>query len=77
MKSRTNPPQPKAQTSTTTSPAFSYDSHRGTDTWRVVEKAIDDLVENNDIAETTRRDYIVGYICKELEELEPKGKRPK
>jgi hypothetical protein len=34
-----------------------------------VERAIQDLVENHDIAETTRREYIVGYICKQLEKL--------
>jgi len=33
----------------------------------IVEKAIQDLVENHDIVETARRDYIVGTICKKLE----------
>jgi hypothetical protein len=38
-----------------------------------VDKAIADLVENQDIIENTRRDYIVGYFCKKLERLLPKN----
>jgi hypothetical protein len=45
---------------------FPYDVYKGTEVWRIVEKAICDLVENGDIVETTRRDYIVGYICKQI-----------
>jgi len=48
--------------------AFPYDSYKGEKIWRVVEKAMQDLVENHDIVETTHRDYIVGYICKMLEQ---------
>ena len=36
--------------------------------WKIVNKAIDDLVKNQDIKETTHRRYIVGYICKLLSE---------
>ncbi|MGD0631503.1 MAG: hypothetical protein ABR987_19405 [Terracidiphilus sp.] len=39
--------------------------------WEVVNAAIDDLVKNGDLVETTRRDYIVGYICKKLGGLLP------
>jgi hypothetical protein len=46
--------------------------HRGTPVWKLVDKAINDLVENKDLVETTRRDYIVGYICEKLERLLPK-----
>ena len=46
-----------------------YEMHRGTPAWQLVDKAINDLVENEDIVETTRRDYIVGYICEKLERL--------
>jgi len=49
--------------------AFPYDVYKGTRVWMTVERAIQDLVENHDIAETTRREYIVGYICKQLEKL--------
>jgi tRNA threonylcarbamoyladenosine modification (KEOPS) complex Cgi121 subunit len=44
-----------------------YEIYRETAVWRVIEEAIDDLVGNNDIVEKTRRDYIVGYICKKLQ----------
>ena len=37
-----------------------------TRTWQFVSKAIDDLVKNGDIEEKTRREYIIGYICKFL-----------
>ncbi|HXR40173.1 MAG TPA: hypothetical protein VN776_13830 [Terracidiphilus sp.] len=53
----------------TASPTFPYDRYRNTELWQTVEKAIHDLVENHDIAETTRQEYIVGYICKRLEKL--------
>lgn len=32
--------------------------------WKIVDKAIEDLVHNKDIKESTNREYIVGYICK-------------
>jgi hypothetical protein len=46
--------------------------HRETPVWKVVDNDINDLVENGDITETTRRDYIVGYICKKVQRLLPK-----
>jgi hypothetical protein len=49
--------------------ASPYDLYKETKEWKIVEKAIQDLVENNDIAETTGRDYIVGYLCKQLAKL--------
>lgn len=72
--------QPNAEKTTAQeeiSRAFPYDLYQGTDTWRTVERAIIDLVKNRDIAETTPREYIVGYICKQFEEREAQGKRPK
>lgn len=36
--------------------------------WQTIDKAIDDLVKNKDIEETTHRSYIVGYLCKQLSE---------
>jgi hypothetical protein len=32
--------------------------------WRAVEKAVADLVKNQDLVENEYREYIVGYICK-------------
>jgi hypothetical protein len=46
--------------------------YRGTPAWKILDKAIADLVDNTDIVEQTRRDYIVGYICKKLQRVLPK-----
>lgn len=53
-----------------------YEKYRGTALWEAVNNAVEKLVENNDIMEETRRDYIVGFICKELEEALPKPGSP-
>ncbi len=45
-----------------------YDLYRGTPLWIQVEKAITDLVTNRDIVETTPRNYIVGYLCQEIQQ---------
>lgn len=39
--------------------------------WKIVDEAINDLVKNRDLIETTRRDYIVGYICEKLQRVLP------
>jgi hypothetical protein len=44
-----------------------YSAYQGTETWNIVEKAIRDLIRNNDIAELTSPENIVGYICQQLE----------
>lgn len=46
-------------------PYKEYEAHP---TWKRVDKAISDLVENQDLVERTARPYIVGYICKILSE---------
>lgn len=43
-----------------------YTEFEGTKLWRVIDKALDDLVENRDLTETTDRRYIVGYLCKRI-----------
>jgi hypothetical protein len=45
-----------------------YEQFENTPLWKVINKGIDDLVENNDLEETTRREYIVGYLCKLIDE---------
>ena len=40
-----------------------YKRFEGSPQWRVIDKAIDDLVGNDDIEERTNRAYIVGYLC--------------
>jgi hypothetical protein len=41
-----------------------YQEFEASPTWKRVDRAISALVKNGDIQETTRREYIVGYICK-------------
>lgn len=35
--------------------------------WPIIEKALNELVENHDLEEKTARSYIVGYLVKHLE----------
>ncbi|WP_169834556.1 hypothetical protein [Paenisporosarcina indica] len=51
-----------------------YIKFEHTPLWAVINKGIEDLVENNDIEETTRREYIVGYLCKVIMEYETANK---
>jgi hypothetical protein len=43
-----------------------YGNFFGTKIWKAIDKAIEDLVKNQDIEELTHRSYIVGYLCKKL-----------
>jgi hypothetical protein len=45
-----------------------YKQYQGTLLWNLVEKAIQDLVDNSDLVEQTSRAYIVGHICKVIED---------
>jgi hypothetical protein len=43
-----------------------YKEFEKTGLWKALEKGIRDLVENQDLKEIARREYIVGYLCKVL-----------
>ena len=43
-----------------------YEEYKNNLLWNVIDKSIADLVENKDIVETTYREYIVGYIVKNI-----------
>ena len=45
---------------------FAYKEFESTKLWSVINQAIEELVDNTDIKETTDRKYIVGYLCKSL-----------
>jgi hypothetical protein len=36
--------------------------------WGVISRAVDELVDNQDLQETTARQYIVGSLCKALDD---------
>ena len=46
-------------------PYMQYEALR---VWSVLDRAIDELVENKDLQETTARRYIVGFLCKALDD---------
>ena len=41
---------------------------QATKAWMIVDDAIERLVENKDLVETTARRYLVGFILKQLNE---------
>ncbi|MDN3451075.1 hypothetical protein QMA09_12825 [Planococcus sp. APC 3906] len=43
-----------------------YEKYENTELWKKIDQALDELVENQDIKEITKREYIVVYICKKL-----------
>jgi hypothetical protein len=52
-----------------------YSEFEGSRAWEVVDQAISDLVENQDLEETTARRYIVGYTVRALSEADFEGSR--
>jgi hypothetical protein len=50
-----------------------YDIYKNTEEWRIINKAIQELIDNSDIKLLTPNDYIIRYIVKLLVE---NGKRP-
>jgi hypothetical protein len=49
---------------------FPYKKIQATKTWNVVDDAVEQLVKNKDLVETTARRYIVGFILKQLDDSE-------
>ena len=45
-----------------------YAHFEGTAIWEAITAAIADLEENQDIELTTVREYVIGYLCKQLAE---------
>jgi hypothetical protein len=43
-----------------------YDAYRNTKEWILIQKVIQDLMDNQDIQLITHQDYVVGYISKQL-----------
>jgi hypothetical protein len=44
-----------------------YQRFEGSPEWKAIWESIDQLVTNRDLKETTRREYIVGYILDRLD----------
>ena len=45
-----------------------YAEYEGSSLWKEVAKLVRELEENNDLTVTTRPEYVIGYICRGLEE---------
>jgi hypothetical protein len=45
-------------------PRHPYWKFENTALWKALDRGISDLVENHDLKEIARREYIVGYLCK-------------
>ncbi len=45
-----------------------YEEYENSQLWNVIKKSLDDLVDNQDIVITTKKDYVIGYICKKISE---------
>lgn len=43
-----------------------YEKFSGTHLWKVVDAAIEDLVDNQDLSENAAREYVVGYLVKSM-----------
>jgi hypothetical protein len=43
--------------------AHPYEGFRGSSLWKRIDRAVLDLVTDQDIRLKTRRQYVVGYIC--------------
>ena len=50
-----------------------YAAYEGSPLWKVVSKAIKELVKNRDLSETTSQPYVVGYICRGQRSERAKG----
>ena len=47
-------------------PEHPYVEFERTPLWRALDRAVSDLEENQDLKLTELREYVVGYICKQL-----------
>ena len=45
-----------------------YEKYKDSSNWKIIGQALNDLIENKDIELTTAPDYIVGYLCKKLDD---------
>lgn len=52
-----------------------YVAYEGAPTWDILDRAIRDLEDNQDLQVTTARPYVIGYLCRQLAALgqEPPG----
>jgi hypothetical protein len=49
-------------------PKHPYLEYENTSLWDVVNKSLSELEQNQDIKLFTPREYVIGYICKQINE---------
>lgn len=47
-----------------------YIEYENTPMWNLIDKTISELEENHDIKLSTAKEYVIGYICKQIESSE-------
>ena len=45
-----------------------YEKYRNEKYWKIIDTAINELLENNDLEIKTHPDYVIGYLTKALTE---------
>jgi|LakMenEpi03Aug12_release.lakeMendotaPanAssembly.Ray.scaffolds.fasta_scaffold1645887_2 hypothetical protein len=45
-----------------------YETYENTTLWETIKVAIDQLEKNNDIELTTNENYVIGFLCKCIDE---------
>lgn len=43
-----------------------YKEYERTQLWRVIDQSIQELIKNKDIDLTTRKEYVIGYLCEKI-----------
>ena len=44
-----------------------YAKYENAKIWKIIERALEDLSKNNDIEISTCKEYVIGFICQQLE----------
>jgi hypothetical protein len=45
-----------------------YEQYENTELWKIVENAINQLIKNQDVVLTTQKEYVIGFLCKQISE---------
>jgi hypothetical protein len=53
----------------TPAPSHPYVQFEGTPLWRVIDRAVAGLERNTDLTLTTAREYVIGYLCRQVSRL--------
>ncbi len=43
-----------------------YKEYEKTQLWRVIDQSLQELIKNKDLELTTRKEYVIGYLCQNI-----------